>query len=58
LTTELVYLIVMVAIVVVVSAVTMPSLFFKRCGKCGVRNFVDTTACKKCGEPFPAEESG
>ena len=48
-----VYLIVMMSIIAVICAASVPSLFFKKCAKCGKRNGIEATSCKECGTAFP-----
>jgi ribosomal protein L40E len=43
----------MMSIIVVICAAVTPSLFFKKCAKCGVRNGVEASVCKACGAEFP-----
>jgi len=50
-----VYLAVMLGVIAVMCAVTIPSLFRKKCSECGARNSLDATACVRCKKPFPAE---
>ena len=51
------YLAVMVGIIALVSAISVPSLFSKRCPQCGKRNALDAHACKACGHSFPEGEA-
>ena len=46
------YLIVMLGVILVATAVAVPSLFRKKCPKCGARNGLDAPACARCGAPF------
>jgi len=51
------YLAVMISIIAVVTLISVPSLFLKRCPKCGKRNLLSETACKACGTELPEHES-
>ncbi|HEX72428.1 MAG TPA: zinc-ribbon domain-containing protein [Candidatus Hydrogenedentes bacterium] len=51
------YLVVMVGIIAVITAISVPSLFFKKCPKCGRRNLLKATACSACGTELPPHES-
>jgi len=46
----------MVGIIALVTLISVPSLFVKRCPKCGRRNFLDVRACKYCGAVFQENE--
>ena len=50
------YLAIMLGVMAVGTLVTVPSLFFKKCPHCGIRNGLDATDCRRCGKPFPADE--
>lgn len=54
-TTEQMYLVVMVGIIAVISAIAIPSLFFKKCPQCGRRNRLDANTCAACGAALPEE---
>jgi hypothetical protein len=45
----------MVGVIVLVTAISVPSLFWKKCSACGARNALDARACKQCHAPFPDE---
>ena len=47
------YLIVMLGVIALICAAGVPSLFFKKCAKCGRRNGIEASACKQCGALFP-----
>lgn len=49
------YLLVMLGVIGVITAVSVPSLFSKRCSQCGSRNWLEASVCKKCGVAFPKE---
>ena len=53
--TNTIYLVVMLTIVTIVFLVSVPSLFFKKCTSCGIRNGIEARTCKKCGAAFPEE---
>lgn len=43
------YLVVMLVVIGVAAAVSVPSLFFAKCTQCGKRNGLEATICKFCG---------
>ena len=47
-----VYLAIMLGVIAVMCAVTIPSLFRKKCSECGARNSLDAKECAKCKAPF------
>jgi ribosomal protein L40E len=47
------YVIVMMGVMILVTVVSVPALFFKKCPRCGVRNGIDAKKCRKCSEVFP-----
>jgi len=47
------YLFVMLAIILVMVVVAVPSLFRAKCPKCGAKNRLDAKQCAKCGEALP-----
>jgi ribosomal protein L40E len=47
------YLTVMLGIIAIICAASVPSLFFKKCAKCGRRNGIEASVCKRCGALFP-----
>lgn len=51
-----VYLAVMVAIILFITLISVPSLFLKKCPQCGRRNPVDAAECKACGGELPIDE--
>ena len=51
-----VYLVVMSGIIVAMCAVTIPSLFRKKCSECGTRNALDAKECARCKARFPDDE--
>lgn len=52
-----IYLSVMLSVILVLTALLVPALFLKRCGKCGARNALDATECRRCKRPFPDDET-
>lgn len=50
------YLVVMVGIILTVVLISVPSLFTRRCPKCGHKNPLEAQTCRACGEAFPAED--
>lgn len=46
------YLAVMVGVIALMCAVTIPSLFRKKCSECGARNSLDAKECARCKAPF------
>ena len=54
--TTTIYLLVMVGIIAVVTAVSVPSLFFRKCPACGKRNAVDADRCRACSAALPQED--
>mgnify|MGYP001496506740 CR=1 FL=1 len=55
-TVKTLYLMVMVGIITVVTLISVPSLFLKRCPKCGKRNLLSDAICKACGAELPEHE--
>ena len=51
-----VYLWVMVGIIALVTFISVPSLFLKKCPSCSRRNGLDAKICKACGAAFPEDE--
>ena len=51
-----VYLVVMVGIILAMCAVTIPSLFCKKCSACGARNALDAKECARCKARFPDDD--
>lgn len=49
------YLAVMLGVIALIAIVVIPSLFHKKCSKCGIRNSLDAKVCSGCGEPFPTD---
>jgi len=47
------YLAVMLGIIALICAASVPSLFFKKCANCGRRNGIEASVCKHCGTQFP-----
>lgn len=56
-TVKTLYLMVMVSIITVVTLISVPSLFLKRCPKCGKRNLLNESVCKACGAKLPEHDS-
>lgn len=52
---SIVYVSLLLGAMAVMVAVTVPAVMFKKCGKCGIRNGLDATACKGCANPFPED---
>jgi ribosomal protein L40E len=46
---HLLYLVVMVAIILTVTAIGANALLLKRCPQCKARNSIDAAQCRKCG---------
>ena len=55
---DVIYLMVMMGIIALICAASVPSLFFKKCAKCGRRNGIEAPVCKQCGTPFPETKRG
>ncbi|HPC15161.1 MAG TPA: hypothetical protein P5318_05600 [Candidatus Hydrogenedentes bacterium] len=51
-----VYLTVMLGVIALACVVSIPSLFRKKCRKCGARNGIEARVCIQCGAPFPEDE--
>jgi len=51
-----VYLTVMLGVIALACVVSIPSLFRKKCRKCGARNGIEACVCIQCGAPFPEDE--
>ena len=51
-----IYIVVMLGVIVVVTAISVPSLIHKKCPKCRARNSLDATHCTACGEAFPESD--
>jgi ribosomal protein L40E len=51
----LTYLAIMLGVIAIVAIVAAPSLFHKKCQKCGTRNSLDARACSTCGDAFPED---
>ncbi len=49
------YLYIMLGIIVVVTAVSVPSIFRPKCPKCANRNWVSAKQCGQCGAELDAE---
>lgn len=54
-TNSIIYLAVMLGVIVILTAVFVPTLLWKKCAACGARNPLDAAECKQCKKPFPAE---
>ena len=50
------YLMVMTGIIAVVTFVSVPSLFARKCPGCGKRNRVDARRCPGCGMELPPDD--
>lgn len=46
------YVALMAGVIVLMTAITIPFVFFKKCPSCGVRNGLDATECRKCKAAF------
>ncbi len=51
-----IYLAVMLGVIVVITAMVVPPMLFKKCAGCGKRSLLDATECKHCKQPFPADD--
>ena len=51
-----IYLFALLGVIALVTIVAVPSLFRKKCLKCGARNSLDAKECGGCGAPFPEED--
>ena len=51
-----IYLFVLLGVIALVTVIAVPSLFRKKCMKCGARNPLDATECGGCGAPFTEED--
>ena len=49
------YLAVMLGVIALIAILVIPSLFLKKCSKCGIRNSLDARICSSCGERFPED---
>lgn len=50
------YLVMMTGIIAVVTLVSVPSLFARKCPGCGKRNRVDAPRCRGCGAELPPDD--
>lgn len=50
------YLVLMLGIIGLVTLVSVPSLFRRKCTKCGAKNSIEARVCKSCGAPFPEDD--
>ena len=46
------YLAIMLGVILTITAVSIPSLFRKKCPNCGSKNWIEAKVCKKCGVAF------
>ncbi len=46
------YLVIMLGVIFLITAVSVPSLFRKKCPRCGAKNWIEAKVCKKCGVAF------
>lgn len=46
------YIALMVGVIILMTVITVPFVFFKKCPSCSVRNGLDATECKKCNTAF------
>lgn len=53
---DLVFAVVMVAGMLGMAVLVLPSVLWKTCPRCGTKNTVDTELCKECRQPFPDDE--
>jgi hypothetical protein len=51
-----IYLFALLGVIALVTVVVVPSLFRKKCAKCGARNSLDAKECGGCGASFPEED--
>jgi hypothetical protein len=49
------YVGIMLGVILVIALVVIPSLFRKKCQKCGARNALDAKVCVACRQAFPDE---
>lgn len=49
------YLLIMLGVIFLITAVSIPSLFRKKCPNCGAKNWIESKTCKKCGTVFNDE---
>lgn len=54
--TPAIYLTVMLGAIALACVISIPSLFRKKCAKCGARNGIEARVCVQCGEAFPDDE--
>ena len=47
------YVTIMLAIIAVCTLVSVPPLFFRKCLRCGTRNFIEARNCRSCETPLP-----
>lgn len=50
------YAVVMVAVMAVITAVTLPALLTMKCPQCNKRCSVDAKRCRRCGHTFPEDK--
>lgn len=50
------YLGIMLLVVFIVTAVSVPFMLTMRCPECGARNWLEARRCRKCDAPFPDED--
>jgi len=50
-----IYIAVMLGVIGLMTALAIPSLFWKKCRACGAKNGLDAEVCKRCNAPFPRD---
>lgn len=50
------YAVVMVAVMALITAVTLPALLTMKCPQCNKRCSVDAKRCRRCGHTFPEDK--
>ena len=51
------YLGIMLSIVAVATAISAPLMLTVKCAKCGARSGLEAKQCRKCGHPFPEDDT-
>lgn len=49
------YVVIMLGIMALISAVTLPAMLWKKCPNCRKRNDLDAEQCTECETPFPKD---
>ena len=50
------YLFIMLGVILLVTFISIPSLFRKKCPNCGTKNWIEADTCKKCGISIEEKE--